>query len=721
MTPIPPTLDTATFEQLVLEAFSEINGIDYSKSILDTAEYRHRVLYALQYLAIHGGGGGGTIGATGATGPAVDTSAFVQKSGDTMTGKLIAAADATESKLNIGGALSAGSPTTTENGDIWITNQNRLAYKSNNVVVNLAGLTQQNTFSQPQSIGVTSNAAPCLNVGNTGGREAAVFNAQGTSPAVRITQTGTGEALRVEDETTPDATAFVISNLGRVGIGVDPDAVVSISLDTTGVKFGDGTIQTTAAFGVTGATGATGVDGGIGSTGATGIGATGATGATGVSGFDGATGATGPAADTSSFVQKSGDTMTGKLNLSGVLAGTAPVNLGSAANPTTLSGGDFWLASDNIVRWRTAAGATIAAASTTLSNTFGQNQIISANTASSALRVTQTGTGEALRVEDSANPDATAFVISADGRVGIGVTPDATVSLSLDSTGVKFNDGTIQTTAATGSTGTPTDVQVFTSSGTWTKPVGAKSVHITTIAGGSGGGSGCASSAGTAAGGGGGGAGGGRSFVTLDASLLGATESVTVGAGGTGGASVAVGNNGNNGGVGGSSFFGLWCGAGYGIVTTGGGGGSSTAGGVASFSGSRFMFPAGNGGAGGFGTNGTAGSSVFVGAGAGGGGGINAAGTFIGNGGVGGFSTGYNTPTATITPAGSNGLSVPTNTPLGGNGGGGGNASATASAQAGGNGGIYGAGGGGGGAGQGFSSGKGGDGSSGIVVVTTYF
>jgi hypothetical protein len=63
MTPIPPTLDTATFEQLVLEAFSEINGIDYSKSILDTADYRHRVLFALQYLATHGGGGGGGIGA----------------------------------------------------------------------------------------------------------------------------------------------------------------------------------------------------------------------------------------------------------------------------------------------------------------------------------------------------------------------------------------------------------------------------------------------------------------------------------------------------------------------------------------------------------------------------------------------------------------------------------------------------------------------------------
>jgi hypothetical protein len=37
-----------------------------------------------------------------------------------------------------------------------------------------------------------------------------------------------------------------------------------------------------------------------------------------------------------------------------------------------------------------------------------------------ALRVTQTGTGNALLVEDSANPDATPFVVNAAGNVGIG-------------------------------------------------------------------------------------------------------------------------------------------------------------------------------------------------------------------------------------------------------------------------------------------------------------
>jgi hypothetical protein len=48
---------------------------------------------------------------------------------------------------------------------------------------------------------------------------------------------------------------------------------------------------------------------------------------------------------------------------------------------------------------------------------------IAVNSTSDALRVTQTGTGNALVVEDSANPDATPFVIDTDGNVGIGAVP----------------------------------------------------------------------------------------------------------------------------------------------------------------------------------------------------------------------------------------------------------------------------------------------------------
>jgi hypothetical protein len=57
-----------------------------------------------------------------------------------------------------------------------------------------------------------------------------------------------------------------------------------------------------------------------------------------------------------------------------------------------------------------------------VANTFTANQIISVtDNTNAALRVTQLGTGNALVVEDSTNPDSTPFVVDASGNVGIGL------------------------------------------------------------------------------------------------------------------------------------------------------------------------------------------------------------------------------------------------------------------------------------------------------------
>jgi hypothetical protein len=54
--------------------------------------------------------------------------------------------------------------------------------------------------------------------------------------------------------------------------------------------------------------------------------------------------------------------------------------------------------------------------------TVNGTQVISVNSASAALRITQTGSGNALLVEDSANPDSTPVVIDASGVLVVGHT-----------------------------------------------------------------------------------------------------------------------------------------------------------------------------------------------------------------------------------------------------------------------------------------------------------
>lgn len=104
-------------------------------------------------------------------------------------------------------------------------------------------------------------------------------------------------------------------------------------------------------------------------------------------------------------------------------------------------------------------------------------------------------------------------------------------------------------------------VRTYTANATWTKPTGLKYVKVRMVGGGGAGGGTGATTATTAAAGGGGG-GGGYCEKWIAAADLGATETVTVGAGGTAAAAGV-----NTGGTGGTSSFGAHCSA------TGGGGG----------------------------------------------------------------------------------------------------------------------------------------------------
>lgn len=103
-------------------------------------------------------------------------------------------------------------------------------------------------------------------------------------------------------------------------------------------------------------------------------------------------------------------------------------------------------------------------------------------------------------------------------------------------------------------------MQVFTSSGTWTKPSGITKIRVTVTGGGGGGGS--TQSYSSEYGGNGGGA-GGTSIKIIDVSAV-SSVSVTIGAAGAGAAAAG------NGSSGGSSSFGAYCSA------TGGAGGTSS-------------------------------------------------------------------------------------------------------------------------------------------------
>ena len=164
-------------------------------------------------IAISNGGTGSTTaasalaalgGITSAQVPAFDTSqlsAYVQKAGSTMEGRLIMAATTDQAKANIGGALpGVAAPASSIAGDVWVSNQSKLTFSpSTGTAITVAGLSQQNTFNQTQTIGVGGNVSSLV-VSNNGTGRAATFAANSTAPAVAITQTGTGAALSVDSK-----------------------------------------------------------------------------------------------------------------------------------------------------------------------------------------------------------------------------------------------------------------------------------------------------------------------------------------------------------------------------------------------------------------------------------------------------------------------------------------------------------------------------------------
>lgn len=196
--------------------------------------------------------------------------------------------------------------------------------------------------------------------------------------ALRITQSGTGNALLIEDSSSPDSTPFVIDNSGKVGVGTaSPSSKLEIIGESTSVL----TSLTQQ------------IDSG--------------------SLFFNTTNAN--AVHHSGLFWRTADTAKPKVGIwmytendagSWLHLGTSNSYATGITN-TALSINP----SGNVGIGTTSPGARLDVNGTA---------IISANSTSPGLTITQTGTGDSLLVQDSANPDATPFVIDTTGNVCIG-------------------------------------------------------------------------------------------------------------------------------------------------------------------------------------------------------------------------------------------------------------------------------------------------------------
>ena len=225
-----------------------------------------------------------------------------------------------------------------------------------------------------------------------------------TSDLVRITQTGAGNAFVVEDSTNPDNSKFIIDNAGNVSIGLND------SFSPTKLYVSANSTQTYAVQGtsiILGGYGGKfyGHNGGF---------------------FEGGGNGAGTSTISYGLFASAHDSITNIAVL-----GIADNNESYIA--TTNIGAHF-IAENGVNNYSLRLQDGTAGINKLLVDVTGNGEanwtssikvtsiIASASSTSDLVRITQTGTGNALVVEDSTNPDTTAFVITNSGNVGIGVT-----------------------------------------------------------------------------------------------------------------------------------------------------------------------------------------------------------------------------------------------------------------------------------------------------------
>lgn len=232
---------------------------------------------------------------------------------------------------------------------------------------------------------LSATTSGTVQVGGTS-RNLAIDVSDNTNAALRVTQRGTGNALLVEDTTNPDSTPFIVDANGRLTIGstaaLDAQQLLGIQSQAnfSGIfttSYGD---TNDRAF------------------------------------FDFTSRARNTPA--SPAIVQSGDTI--ETYVYRGYDGTAFIN--AARIDIAVDGvpgvGDM---PGRIVFSTSPDGSMVPTERLRIDSaglfTVTGNQVINTNSASDALRITQLGAGNALVIEDSTNPDATPFLVNAEGRV----------------------------------------------------------------------------------------------------------------------------------------------------------------------------------------------------------------------------------------------------------------------------------------------------------------